>query len=112
MLVDMLEGDYSKLTPKHLDEAADKGDEVAIEVWEEVGTTKAISASFRHGSRCTRKCPAQPASTTSSASTAPARHRLRNTRSMKQTMLRRPLRGYQPVSNGICYRYQIMTRNS
>ena len=38
MLVDMLEGDYSNLTPKHLDEAADKGDDVAIEVWEEVGT--------------------------------------------------------------------------
>ncbi len=38
LLLEILEGDFSKLTPKHLDEAADRGDEVAIEVWEEVGT--------------------------------------------------------------------------
>jgi glucokinase len=38
ILSDMLQGDFSALTPKHLDEAADQGDQVAIEVWEEVGT--------------------------------------------------------------------------
>ena len=38
LLTDMLGGDISKLTPMHLSEAADKGDEVSIEVFEEVGT--------------------------------------------------------------------------
>lgn len=35
---DMVEGDYSKITPKVIDAAADKGDELALEVWQEVGT--------------------------------------------------------------------------
>lgn len=34
---DMVGGDYSKLTPRILSEAAHKGDELAQEVWEEVG---------------------------------------------------------------------------
>ncbi len=38
LLTEMLGGDISKLTPLHLSEAADKGDEVSIEVFEEVGT--------------------------------------------------------------------------
>lgn len=37
VLMDMLGGDIARLTPKHLSEAAAKGDAVAIEVWEEVG---------------------------------------------------------------------------
>jgi glucokinase len=34
---DMVGGDYSKLTPRILSEAAHKGDELAQEVWEEIG---------------------------------------------------------------------------
>lgn len=33
----MVEGDLSRITPRLITEAADKGDEVAIEVWTEVG---------------------------------------------------------------------------
>ena len=43
ILREMIGGDYSKLTPKDLDDAADKGDEVAIEVWTEVGTGNFIN---------------------------------------------------------------------
>jgi glucokinase len=39
----MLEGDFSKLTPLHLSQAAEKGDEVALEVWEEVGTMMGVA---------------------------------------------------------------------
>lgn len=35
---DLVGGDLSKLTPKHLSEAAEKGDEMSLEVWDEVGT--------------------------------------------------------------------------
>jgi glucokinase len=38
ILMEMLGGDISKLTPLHLSKAADQGDEVAIEVLAEVGT--------------------------------------------------------------------------
>lgn len=38
MLRELVDGDYSKLTPKMISEAAEKGDEMSIEVWEEVGT--------------------------------------------------------------------------
>jgi glucokinase len=37
ILPDLVDGDIAQLTPKHLSIAAEKGDEVAIEVWEEVG---------------------------------------------------------------------------
>lgn len=37
VLLDLCEGDLSKVTPRLISEAADKGDEVAIEVWEDVG---------------------------------------------------------------------------
>jgi glucokinase len=35
---DFVEGDLAKITPRILSEAAAKGDELAIEVWDEVGT--------------------------------------------------------------------------
>ncbi len=35
---DLVEGDLSKVTPKIIDTAADMGDELALEVWHEVGT--------------------------------------------------------------------------
>ncbi|MGV3615812.1 MAG: ROK family protein [Fimbriimonas sp.] len=38
LLMEMLGGDIAKLTPRHLAEAAAKGDEVSLEVWAEVGT--------------------------------------------------------------------------
>ncbi len=38
LLSDLVGGDFSKLTPLHLSEAAEKGDEVSIEIFEEVGT--------------------------------------------------------------------------
>lgn len=38
LLTDMVNGDLSLLTPLHLSEAADRGDEVSIEVYDEVGT--------------------------------------------------------------------------
>lgn len=38
ILRDWVAGDLSKITPKLLADAADQGDELAIEVWEEVGT--------------------------------------------------------------------------
>jgi glucokinase len=38
ILTEMLGGDFSRLTPKDLTAAADQGDEVAIEVWDETGT--------------------------------------------------------------------------
>ncbi len=38
IMEEMVGGDLGKLTPKHITEAADQGDEVAIEVFEEVGT--------------------------------------------------------------------------
>lgn len=37
-IVDKVQGDLSLLTPKLLSEAAHEGDELAIQVWEEVGT--------------------------------------------------------------------------
>ncbi len=37
-LRDMVQGDYSKVTPQLISTAAEQGDEVALEVWEEVGT--------------------------------------------------------------------------
>ena len=38
LMTDLLQGDIGKLTPKTISEAAWQGDEVAIEIWEEVGT--------------------------------------------------------------------------
>lgn len=38
ILLEMLEGDIAKLTPRHLAEAAKLGDEVSLEVWDEIGT--------------------------------------------------------------------------
>ncbi len=38
ILREMVEGDLSKLSPLHLTQAADRGDELAVEVYEEVGT--------------------------------------------------------------------------
>ncbi len=38
VLTELVHGDISKVTPKHLTEAAAQGDEVALEVWTEVGT--------------------------------------------------------------------------
>lgn len=38
ILNEMLGNDLTKLTPKHLSEAAAQGDEVSLEVWNEVGT--------------------------------------------------------------------------
>lgn len=38
VLRDLVKGEISKVTPKDIDEAADQGDEVALEVWDEVGT--------------------------------------------------------------------------
>lgn len=38
IIKDMVGGDYSKITPLTLSQAAEKGDELAIEVWSEVGT--------------------------------------------------------------------------
>lgn len=38
LLRDMCGGDYSQVSPKMLADAADQGDELAIEVWQEVGT--------------------------------------------------------------------------
>lgn len=37
ILNDLIEGDLSRVSPKLLSEAADKGDELAIEVWRETG---------------------------------------------------------------------------
>ncbi len=37
-MLDLVNGDLDKITPLTVSQAADKGDEVAIEVWEEVGT--------------------------------------------------------------------------
>ena len=42
LLTAMLGGDLSILTPKHLSEAAAQGDEVSLEVWDEVGTMLGI----------------------------------------------------------------------
>lgn len=38
LLTDLVGGDISKVTPKHLSEAAAQGDEVSLEIWTEVGT--------------------------------------------------------------------------
>jgi glucokinase len=38
VIPDLVEGDLSKITPQTISQAAEKGDEVAIEIWEEVGT--------------------------------------------------------------------------
>ncbi|HVT13651.1 MAG TPA: ROK family protein [Fimbriimonadaceae bacterium] len=38
LLRDMVDGDFSKVTPQLISQAAEKGDEMAIEVWREVGT--------------------------------------------------------------------------
>ncbi|RYG25545.1 ROK family protein [bacterium] len=38
ILNDLVEGDLTKLTPKHISEGAAQGDEVCLEVWNEVGT--------------------------------------------------------------------------
>lgn len=35
---DLVNGDVAKVSPRHLTEAADQGDAVAIEVWREIGT--------------------------------------------------------------------------
>lgn len=43
ILHEMLGGDIAKLTPLHLFQAAEKGDEVALEVWEEVGTMLGVA---------------------------------------------------------------------
>ena len=43
ILPGMVDGDLSQLTPKHLSEAADKDDEVAIEVYDEVGTMLGVA---------------------------------------------------------------------
>jgi len=38
LLTELVEGDLTKITPRLISEAAEKGDETCIEVWEEVGT--------------------------------------------------------------------------
>ncbi|MCX7799977.1 MAG: ROK family protein [Fimbriimonadales bacterium] len=38
LLTDLCEGDLSKITPKMLSEAAERGDELSIQVWREVGS--------------------------------------------------------------------------
>lgn len=38
LMRDMVDGDWSRVTPKIIDTAADQGDELALEVWHEVGT--------------------------------------------------------------------------
>jgi glucokinase len=38
VLRDMIDGDYSRVTPQLIAQAAEAGDEMSIEVWEEVGT--------------------------------------------------------------------------
>lgn len=38
MIPELVDNDISKITPRTITEAADKGDQVAIEVWEEIGT--------------------------------------------------------------------------
>ncbi len=38
IISDLVENDLSKITPLTISQAAEKGDEVAIEIWEEVGT--------------------------------------------------------------------------
>lgn len=38
LISDLVSGDPSKITPLTISQAAEKGDEVAIEIWEEVGT--------------------------------------------------------------------------
>ena len=43
ILSEIVADDLSKLTPLHLSEAADKGDEVSIEVFEEVGTMLGVA---------------------------------------------------------------------
>jgi len=43
VLVDVVGGDLDGLTPKHLSEAAKLGDELALKVWEEVGTYLGIA---------------------------------------------------------------------
>ncbi len=43
ILASLVEGDLSKLTPKHLSQAADLGDEVSIEVLEEAGTMLGVA---------------------------------------------------------------------
>lgn len=42
ILNDLIEGDLTRLTPKHLSEAAARGDEVSLEIWDEVGTMLGI----------------------------------------------------------------------
>jgi len=43
VLLDMVGGDLDGLTPRHLSEAAKLGDELALKVWEEVGTYLGIA---------------------------------------------------------------------
>ncbi len=43
LLTDLVEGDLSKITPRLVSEAAEKGDETCIEVWEEVGTMLGVA---------------------------------------------------------------------
>lgn len=38
LLADLVEGDFSRVTPRLISQAATEGDEMAIEVWSEVGT--------------------------------------------------------------------------
>ncbi|HID11402.1 MAG TPA: ROK family protein [Candidatus Latescibacteria bacterium] len=38
LIPNMVEGDMDKLTPKHLSDAAELGDRLALKVWEEIGT--------------------------------------------------------------------------
>lgn len=40
---DFVMGDLSKITPLHLSQAADQGDEVALEIWDEVGTMLGVA---------------------------------------------------------------------
>ncbi len=42
LIRDLVDNDLSKITPLTISQAADKGDEVAIEIWEEVGTMLGI----------------------------------------------------------------------
>ena len=42
LLSDLVRGDLALLTPKHLSEAAAQGDELSLEIWEEVGTMLGI----------------------------------------------------------------------
>lgn len=43
LLTDLVEGDLTKITPRLVSEAAERGDETCLEVWEEVGTMLGVA---------------------------------------------------------------------